>query len=150
MALYLNTQGNTQVAVALCDRCKMKRASTFLVPDPNSPGLRVCMDTCADVYDPWRLAPRTTEDITVKNIRPEVPLVNPLTYTLSYTPIAGVFTPGETLLGTTSLTQSLLVSAAGGVITYQEVAGLSYTIGEIVVGTTSGATGTANSSNGQN
>lgn len=74
--LYLNTLGDTCVAVAVCDRCKMKRPSTFLVPDPNMPGLRVCLDTCVDVYDPWRLAPRTTEDITVRNIRPEVPITN--------------------------------------------------------------------------
>jgi hypothetical protein len=127
----------------------MKRASTFLVPDPNAPGLRVCKDTCVDVYDPWRLPPRATEDITVRNIRPEVPLVNPLVYTLTYTPISGTFTPGETLLGTTSLTQSQLVSADGvGTIVYNEVAGLSYTVGEIVIGTLSGATGTANSSYG--
>jgi hypothetical protein len=69
MGLWLHTEGDTVVAVAICDRCKMKRHSTFLVPDPNTPGLRVCQDTCVDVYDPWRLAPRTTEDITVKGVR---------------------------------------------------------------------------------
>jgi hypothetical protein len=72
MPLYLNTSGNSVVAVAVCDRCKMKRAVTFLVPDPNSPGLQVCQDTCVDLLDPWRLAPRMTEDITVRGVRPEV------------------------------------------------------------------------------
>jgi hypothetical protein len=76
MSLWLRTEGRTCVAVAVCDRCKMKRYADFLVPDPNAPGLRVCGDTCVDVLDPWRLAPRTTEDITVKGVRPEVALIN--------------------------------------------------------------------------
>jgi len=72
MPLYLHTRGKAVAAVKICDRCKMKRYAEFLVPDPNAPGLQVCKDTCVDVLDPWRLAPRATEDITVRGVRPEV------------------------------------------------------------------------------
>ena len=149
MGLWLHTEGDTVVAVAICDRCKMKRHSTFLVPDPNTPGLRVCQDTCVDVYDPWRLAPRTTEDITVKGVRPEVPLVNSLVYTMNYTPLAGSYTPGEPIFGLLSRTEATLQTAAAGVITYIEGDGLSFQIGELVVGLSSGATGICNSQYGQ-
>ena len=150
MSLWLRTEGRTCVAVAICDRCKMKRYSDFLVPDPNTPGLRVCGDTCVDVLDPWRLAPRTTEDITVKGVRPEVALTNGRVYTMNYTPKSGSYTPGENILGVQSRTQAVLQLAAAGVITYLEDGGLSFQVGEIVLGLTSGATGTCNSQYGQN
>ena len=150
MGLWLHTEGDTVVAVAVCDRCKMKRHSTFLVPDPNTPGLRVCKDTCVDVYDPWRLAPRTTEDITVKGVRPEVAILNSRVFSMTYTPKAGSYTQGENILGVLSRTQAVLQTAAGGVITYLEDGGLSFQIGEIVLGLTSGATGICNSQVGQN
>lgn len=74
MSLYLNTRGKTSVAIAICDRCRMKRSLTKLVADSNSPGLRVCADTCRDVYDPYRLAPRRTENITLQYPRPDANL----------------------------------------------------------------------------
>lgn len=74
MSRYLNTLGNGSVAVAICDRCKFKFPIGNLISDPNSPGLRVCKDTCADQYDPWRLPPRRTEDISLEFPRPDEPL----------------------------------------------------------------------------
>jgi hypothetical protein len=44
-----------------------------LYPDPNSPGLMVCLEDL-DLYDPYRLPPRVTEDITLPFVRPDVPL----------------------------------------------------------------------------
>lgn len=76
MPLYLNTLGKSQVAVAICDRCHMKVSITHLISDPNSPGLRVCKDTCVDQFDPWRLPPRQTEDITLEYPRPDEPLTD--------------------------------------------------------------------------
>lgn len=149
MPLYLNTDGRTTAAIGLCDRCKMKRYSDFLVPDPNSPGLRVCMDTCVDVLDPWRLPPRSTEDITVKGVRPEVPLTNPTTYTFTYTALSGTFAPGETILGSITRTQQQLVSASAGAITFKEVNDAQvFVAGEKITGLTSGATGTVTSEYG--
>lgn len=74
MSLYLNTRGKTSVAIAICDRCRMKRSITKLVADSNAPGLRVCGDTCRDVYDPYRLPARRTENITLQYPRPDVNL----------------------------------------------------------------------------
>ncbi len=77
MSLYLNTRGLASAAVAICDRCKFKRPLVSLVSDPNFPGLRVCEDGCVDVFDPWRLPARRTENITLKFPRPEVGLTVP-------------------------------------------------------------------------
>lgn len=77
MPLFLNTLGEASVGIGICDRCKMKRPLGRLVPDGNSPGLRVCVDKpgCRDHFDPWRLPARRTEDIALRYPRPDVPLV---------------------------------------------------------------------------
>jgi hypothetical protein len=73
MPAFLDTRGLSSLTIAICDRCKMKRAWVSLIPDPNSPGLRVCKD-CADEYDPYRLPARQTENITMPWLRPDLPL----------------------------------------------------------------------------
>lgn len=73
MSLYLDTRGNTNVAIAVCDRCKLKCAIVDLVPDPNSPGLRV-HEHCKDQFDPWRLPARPPDNLTVNYPRPDLPL----------------------------------------------------------------------------
>ena len=40
--------------------------------DPNSPGLQVCDQGCADELDPYRLPARQTERITLRFPRPDV------------------------------------------------------------------------------
>ncbi len=87
MPRYLDTRGKTSVAVAICDRCKMKRSITELMSDPNSLGLRVCTNGqgCVDLFDPWRLPARQTENITLRYPRPDAPLDG--------------FTPGPYYLG---------------------------------------------------
>jgi hypothetical protein len=72
MPIFLDTRGLTSVAIAVCDRCKMKRAFVQLGPDPNFPGLRVCDQGCADQLDPYRLAARQTERINLRFPRPDV------------------------------------------------------------------------------
>ena len=71
MSKWLDTRGGTTLSIAICDRCKMKRAYDFLMPDPNFPGLRVCPDTCRDNFDPWRLPARQTEKISIRFPRPD-------------------------------------------------------------------------------
>ena len=71
MSKWLDTRGNTVLSIAICDRCKMKRAYHFLVNDINYPGLRVCQDTCADQKDPYRLPARQTEKISIRFPRPD-------------------------------------------------------------------------------
>lgn len=72
MPLFLDTLGNSDLAIFVCDRCKMKRAHSTAMSDPNFPGLRVCSEGCADEMDPYRLAARQTERITIRFPRPDV------------------------------------------------------------------------------
>ena len=76
MPRYLDTRGSASLAIAICARCQMKHKYVNLMPDPNSPGLRVCRE-CIDIYDPWRLPPRQTEEVALENPRPDVPLTSP-------------------------------------------------------------------------
>jgi len=74
MPLYLpaKTVGGT-VAIAICARCSLKMYAGNRVKDPNN-GLLVHKE-CCDVYDPWRLPARQSEDITVRDPRPDEDLV---------------------------------------------------------------------------
>lgn len=67
--LPVSTKSST-VAIAVCDRCKLKKQYSELRADGNSPGLRVCPD-CWDSKDPWRLPARKTETITLRMPRPD-------------------------------------------------------------------------------
>lgn len=72
MPIFLDTRGYSTLAIAICDRCRMKRPSSDLRPDPNFPGLKVCGQNCADEKDPYRLPARKTERITLQYPRPDV------------------------------------------------------------------------------
>lgn len=74
MPVFLDTEGLASVAIAVCDRCKMKRTFVSLMSDPNFPGLRVCDQGCRDEFDPYRLPARKTERINLRFPRPDVPL----------------------------------------------------------------------------
>lgn len=71
MPRWLDTRGNTVLTIAICGRCKMKRAYTELGPDPNYPGLRVCGQGCTDQKDPYRLPARQPEKISLRFPRPD-------------------------------------------------------------------------------
>ena len=71
MSRYVNTKGKAILSVAICARCSIKYPYVDLIPDPNFPGLRVCKKDL-DVYDPWRLPARATENITIRYPRPDV------------------------------------------------------------------------------
>lgn len=78
MPRFLDTLGMSDIAIAVCDRCKMKRPHAVMRSDPNFPGLRVCDQGCADQFDPYRLPARQTERITIRFPRPDVSVaVNP-------------------------------------------------------------------------
>ena len=76
MGIFLDTLGNSTLSIAICDRCKMKRAHSVMRNDPNFPGLRVCDEGCADDIDPYRLAARQTERINIRFPRPDDDLNN--------------------------------------------------------------------------
>lgn len=75
MPRYISTEGRTTLAIGICARCKCKYPLDDLSPDPNSPGLLCCPDGCLDDLDPWRLAPRPMDQISVEQSRPDVTLV---------------------------------------------------------------------------
>lgn len=74
MPMYLDTRGNTTLAVAICARCSVKYPHDQLRPDPNSPGLMCCPDGCLDVLDPWRLPQRSADRLALEWARPDVAL----------------------------------------------------------------------------
>ncbi len=79
MSKFLNTEGRQNLEVAICDRCGFKRYHDELIPDGNSPGLRVCKPQvrfgCWDPLDPYRLPPRQPDKLTLQWTRPDVPLI---------------------------------------------------------------------------
>lgn len=72
MPRFLDTLGYSDIAIAVCDRCKMKRPHAVMRSDPNFPGLQVCDQGCADQFDPYRLPARKTERINIRFPRPDV------------------------------------------------------------------------------
>lgn len=72
MPRFLDTLGYSDIAIAVCDRCKMKRPHAVMRSDPNFPGLQVCNEGCADEFDPYRLPARKTERINIRFPRPDV------------------------------------------------------------------------------
>jgi hypothetical protein len=73
MSEWLDPSGHANYGIGLCDRCHQKFPLDELYRDPNSPGLRVCLADL-DVYDPYRLPARQTENITLPFTRPDSPL----------------------------------------------------------------------------
>ena len=79
MSIFLDTRGRSTLGIAVCARCGLKMSREDLFPDPNAPGLMCCKDDL-DTLDPWRLAPRETEQITMEWVRPDIDLgtANPM------------------------------------------------------------------------
>lgn len=75
MPRFLNTIGRSTLGIGICDRCSRKFSLEDLHPDPNSPGLKVCLDDLDD-YDPYRLPARETEDISLPFYRVDERLSN--------------------------------------------------------------------------
>ena len=73
MPRFLNTRGNTTLAIGICGRCSIKMPLADLLPDPNSPGLLVC-EKDRDQYDPYRLPARQPYNIVLPFTRPDTPI----------------------------------------------------------------------------
>ena len=70
MAIWLDTTGRATLGIGVCDRCRRKMSIEDLYSDPNSPGLRVCLED-RDQYDPYRLPARQPERISLPFVRPD-------------------------------------------------------------------------------
>lgn len=73
MPKFLDTTGNANLGVGICDRCRFRHALVNLKPDSNRTGLMVC-DECSDELDPYRLPPRQAETVSLPFVRPDDPL----------------------------------------------------------------------------
>ncbi len=67
------------LAISVCDRCRLLRPYKALKPDGQSPGLYVC-PTCWDPIDPYRLPPRQPEPVALDHPRPDASLANETNY----------------------------------------------------------------------
>lgn len=76
MPKYIDTRGESKLAVAICPRCRMKRKYVDLVMDPNTK-MMVCRFDCQDEFDPYRMPPRGPDDVTLQYPRPDEELINP-------------------------------------------------------------------------
>ena len=70
MPIFLDPTGNENYGIGICQRCSRKFFLQDLHSDPNTPGLKVCIDDLDD-YDPYRLAPRQADRITLPFYRPD-------------------------------------------------------------------------------
>lgn len=73
MSRFTDVRGEPTFGVALCARCSRKFKLAELRPDPNFPALMVCRDD-QDEYDPYRLAPRGEDRVTLPFVRPDEPI----------------------------------------------------------------------------
>jgi hypothetical protein len=73
MSVFLDTRGNSSLAIGICGRCSRKFPIGELHSDPNYPGLMVCRAD-QDEFDPYRLPARQTENIALRYARPDTPL----------------------------------------------------------------------------
>ena len=71
MSKFIDPTGQPTYGIGICARCGRKFPLAELAPDPNYPGLMVC-DADRDEFDPYRLAPRTPDQITLPFTRPDV------------------------------------------------------------------------------
>lgn len=68
--IFIDPTGSSNYGLGVCARCWRKFKLEDLHSDPNSPGLKVCIDDLDD-YDPYRLPARRTEDVTLPFYRPD-------------------------------------------------------------------------------
>jgi len=69
MSLFLPVNTKGSVAIAICLRCQKKVQYSDLTKDPNN-NQYYCGE-CVDIYDPYRLPARRTEDISLDHPRPD-------------------------------------------------------------------------------
>src|SRR5262245_45492707 len=73
--VFINTQGEPTLGIAICSRCQFKRRLADLVSDGNVPGFMVCRPElspgCFDNFDPMRLPPRAPDRLNLPFVRPD-------------------------------------------------------------------------------
>ena len=70
MSIFLDPRGKSTFGIGICARCSRKMSLEELSSDPNYPGLYVCKED-KDQFDPYRLAARQPEKISLPYPRPD-------------------------------------------------------------------------------
>ena len=70
MSIFLDPTGKPTFGIGICGRCARTMFLSDLHPDPNAPGLMVCLED-RDVLDPYRLPARIEDRITLPFVRPD-------------------------------------------------------------------------------
>lgn len=71
MSRFIDPHGEPTYGLGVCARCSKKFPLAELKPDPNYPALMVC-EKDTDDYDPYRLAPRAEDKVTLPFVRPDI------------------------------------------------------------------------------
>lgn len=71
--IFIDPTGEATYGIGICARCSRKFRLAELSADPNYPNLMVCRED-SDDYDPYRLAPRKEDQITLPFTRPDTPV----------------------------------------------------------------------------
>lgn len=75
---FLDTTGNQNLGIGICQRCQFKFPLGMLSDDPNIPNFKVC-SADRDDFDPYRMPARSPDNINLPFVRPDVPLDEPAT-----------------------------------------------------------------------
>lgn len=77
--VFLNTRGEANLGIYICQRCQVKRRFSEITQDGNITGFMVCLPSispgCWDTYDPFRLPAPPPDKMQLPFNRPDIPLV---------------------------------------------------------------------------
>ena len=71
MVKFINTIGNSNLGIGICDRCHTKAALVDLVDDGDVTGLKVHAE-CRDTLSPYKMQPKEMDSITLPFTRPDL------------------------------------------------------------------------------
>lgn len=73
---FLDTRGEANLGIYICQRCQTKRRYSDMKEDGNIPGFMVCRPElspgCWDTRDPFRLPAPPPDDMRLPFVRPDV------------------------------------------------------------------------------
>lgn len=82
MSVFLDPRGRSTFGIGICARCSRKMSLEELSSDPNYPGLFVCKED-KDQFDPYRLAARQPDQISLLHPRPDTDIALNMLGTIS-------------------------------------------------------------------
>lgn len=78
---FLDTRGEANLGIYICQRCQMKRRASEITEDGNIKGFKVCLPEispgCWDTFDPFRLPAPPPDRYELPFVRPDIQLIVP-------------------------------------------------------------------------